>query len=183
MSGIIKATNLEVTTIKDKTNTNTAISIDTSGRVLTPQRPAFNVQINSNGATNSSNVFSNTRDVFINQGGHFKESGANVGKFVVPVAGIYFFQCEGFASDANNQNAAAFSYKLHFTKNGNTLSDRVGKLFYGYNRYEDHQTVIFSELLSLAVNDAIGVRVEQGYMYSATTLKQQSPRFFGYLIG
>ena len=33
MSGIIKATNLEVTTIKDKTNSNTAMTIDTSGNV------------------------------------------------------------------------------------------------------------------------------------------------------
>ena len=41
MSGIIKATNLEVTTIKDKTNTNTALSIDTSGRINIPKVPAF----------------------------------------------------------------------------------------------------------------------------------------------
>ena len=72
---------------------------------------------------------------------------------------------------------------MHFTKNWNTLSDRVVRFFYGYQRYQDHQPVIFSELLSLAVDDAIGVRVEQGYMYSATALKQQGPRFFGYLVG
>ena len=41
MSGIIKATNLEVTTIKDKTNSNTALSIDTSGRINIPKVPAF----------------------------------------------------------------------------------------------------------------------------------------------
>ena len=41
MSGIIKATNLEVTTIKDKTNSNTALSIDTSGRVNIPQSTSF----------------------------------------------------------------------------------------------------------------------------------------------
>ena len=41
MSGIIKATNLEVTTIKDKTNSNTAMSIDSSGRVTQSQLPFF----------------------------------------------------------------------------------------------------------------------------------------------
>ena len=39
MSGIIKATNLEVTTIKDKTNSNTAMSIHTTGGVSTLKKP------------------------------------------------------------------------------------------------------------------------------------------------
>tara|TARA_A100001388_G_C28490143_1_gene366588 strand:+ start:28 stop:573 length:546 start_codon:yes stop_codon:yes gene_type:complete len=178
----IKVAEIKTDTIKNQAGT-TSLNIASTGVVIMPNRPAFNVQINLDGATNSSNVFANTRDVYLNQGNHWQASGANEGKFVVPIAGLYFFQCEGFASDASNQNAATLQYKMHFTKNGNTLSDRVGRFFYGYNRYQDHQPVIFSELLSLAVDDAIGVRVEQGYMYSSTALKQQSPRFFGYLVG
>ena len=32
---------LKVSTLKDPTNSNTAMSIDASGRILTPARPAF----------------------------------------------------------------------------------------------------------------------------------------------
>ena len=34
---------LKVNTIQDATNSNTAISVDTAGRVTTPARPAFRV--------------------------------------------------------------------------------------------------------------------------------------------
>lgn len=152
------------------------------GAVLIPNRPAFQVQITSDGATNSSNVFSNTRTIMINQGSHWQASGTNEGKFVAPVAGLYYFQCQGFASDSANQNASALQYKMHFTKNGNTLSDILGRLFYGYQRNQDYQTVNFSEIAVLAANDAIGVRVEQGYMNSGAN-GNANPMFLGYLIG
>ncbi len=145
-------------------------------------RPAFQVQITSSGATNSSNVFSNTRTIMLNQGSHWQASGTNEGKFVAPVAGLYYFQCQGVVSDGSNQNAAQVQYKLHFTKNGNTLSEILGRLFYGYQRYEDHQTVNFSEIAVLAANDAIGVRVEQGYMNSGAN-SNTNPMFLGYFIG
>ena len=144
-------------------------------------RPAFSVRITTTSATNSSNVFGNTRQVYFNQGNHFQESGSNVGKFVAPVAGLYFFRVEGYTSDSNNQNSSANTITLHLTKNGDTLSDIVGRLLYSYNRYQDHQPVTLVELLVLNANDAIGVRVNQGYLYSnnATT----NPFFSGCLIG
>ena len=40
MSGIIKATNLEVTTIKDKTNSNTALTVNSNG-TMTPSKMVF----------------------------------------------------------------------------------------------------------------------------------------------
>ena len=40
MSGIIKATNLEVTTIKDKTNSNTALTVNSNG-TMTPSQMVY----------------------------------------------------------------------------------------------------------------------------------------------
>ena len=96
MSGIIKATNLEVTTIKDKTNTNTAISIDTSGRVNIPKVPAFAVRgygSIQNGATvnglsigTGTDVIYNYTSVDLNRDSAFNNS---TGIYTVPVAGLY----------------------------------------------------------------------------------------------
>ena len=70
MSGIIKATNLEVTTIKDKTNTNTAISIDTSGRINIPKIPAFKCRgfgsIQNNATVNGVSVAGPGTDIIYN---------------------------------------------------------------------------------------------------------------------
>ena len=144
-------------------------------------RPAFSVRITTTGATNSSNVFGNTRQVFFNQGNHFQESGGNVGKFVAPVAGLYLFRVEGFSSDSGNQNSSAVTVRFHLTKNGDTANDLVGRMSYSYQRYQDHQPMTLVELLVLSANDVIGVRVDQGHLFSNNDTK--SPAFSGCLIG
>lgn len=144
-------------------------------------RPAFSVRITTTSATNSTNIFSNTRLVAFNQGSHFQESGGNVGKFVAPVAGLYLFRVEGYSSDASNQNSSAVTVTFHLTKNGNTVNDIVGRMSYSYQRYQDHQPITLVELLVLSANDAIGVRINQGYLFSNNDTK--SPFFSGCLIG
>jgi hypothetical protein len=96
MSGIINATNLEVANIKDSTGTNTAMTVDSSGRILTPSRPLFYSRgyastIASataiNGVTPSGTIRIMLFDeVAINIGSHFSNT---TGKFTVPIAGIY----------------------------------------------------------------------------------------------
>ena len=99
MSGIIKATNLEVTTIKDKTNTNTAISIDTSGRVNIPKVPAFAVRgfgslqnaatVNGFTVQTGTDIIYNYDSIDINRDSAFNNS---TGIYTVPVAGLYQVQ-------------------------------------------------------------------------------------------
>ena len=144
-------------------------------------RPAFSVRITTTSATNSTNIFANTRLVAFNQGNHFQESGGNLGKFVAPVAGLYFFRVEGFSSNSANNNSAANTTIFHLTKNGNTANDILGREHYGYSRYEDHTPLVLVELQVLAANDAIGVRIGSGYMYSNNNAR--SPVFSGCLIG
>ena len=45
-NGVCTMSTLKVGTIQDHTNSNTAISIDSSGRILTPSRPMFDVAKN-----------------------------------------------------------------------------------------------------------------------------------------
>lgn len=80
---------LKVGTIQDHQNSNTAISIDSSGRVLQPAKPAFRVSKTNQDQTTTSEAFEkitfNNVDFDI---------GGNIGttdKFVAPIAGIYHF--------------------------------------------------------------------------------------------
>ena len=109
MSGIIKATNLEVTTIKDKTNTNTALSIDTSGRINIPKVPAFAVRgfgsiqnaatVNGFTVASGTDIIYNYDEVSINRDSAFNNS---TGIYTVPVAGMYQVQAGyGYKSSTN----------------------------------------------------------------------------------
>ena len=103
---------LKVGTIQDHANSNTAISIDTSGRILTPARPAFRVAKTDSdqsvtSGTSSQVTFNN--EVF-DIGNNFASN-----KFVVPVTGIYHFDAAvRVGPDSNNAsfyNAQVFLKK------------------------------------------------------------------------
>ena len=90
MSSILKVSN-----IQDPTNGNTALSIDSSGRVAMPLKPAFSaVRVNSQ-AVNNSTIICNT--VITNVGGHYN---GTTGVFTCPIAGLYqfHFECIGVAN-------------------------------------------------------------------------------------
>lgn len=146
MSGIIKATNLEVTTIKDKTNSNTAISIDTSGRVTTPNRPLFYSRgyastISSataiNGVTPSGTIRIMLFDeVAINVGNHFSNT---TGKFTVPIAGIYQVNFNiGYKAATNyskvalfltSSDNASYGYSLVWSSNNHAYNSSAATVY------------------------------------------------------
>ena len=91
-SGITTATGgLNVGTIKDAGNNATAMTIDSSGRILTPARPAFLARRNGTGFTVDGAYF--PFDSTSVEGGF--DIGSNYDttnyKFTCPVAGVYFF--------------------------------------------------------------------------------------------
>jgi hypothetical protein len=108
---------LKVNTIQDATNSNTAMTIDSSGRVLTAVRPAFRVHTNNSshfgqdhGDTTYDTNYLTPIPTFpdanttteLNVGGgtltfetHPAGNGGKYLKYVVPVTGVYVFGMQG----------------------------------------------------------------------------------------
>ena len=90
---------LKVNTIQDATNSNTAMTIDSTGRILTPTRPAFKARHNgSSFATNSATIAWNTTDGTYGSfdiGGNYNTS---TYKYIVPITGIYWFQMQSITN-------------------------------------------------------------------------------------
>jgi len=115
MSGIIEATNLQTANIKH-TNGTTAMTIDSTGRILTPARPAFRVEKRASSQSISDST--NTKITFEHEvfdiGSNFASD-----KFIAPVAGIYQFNAclRCVASGGTMELAAIYLYKngSHFT--------------------------------------------------------------------
>ena len=96
---------LKVSEIQDPTNSNSALTIDSSGRVLFPQIPCACVGINLSNSQDTSNPYTTTgadilfNIVTINQGSVYDSSN---GRFTAPVAGIYEFSYTFLKDDAQN---------------------------------------------------------------------------------
>ena len=113
---------LKVNTIQDATNSNTAMTIDTSGRVLKPTTPHFHVGKNDGHIGASTTIVWNsvTRDT---------ESAYNTstGIYTVPLTGLWWF---GVSALANNTDFIEINMKADGTTifnarnrdDGNTVS-------------------------------------------------------------
>ena len=79
---------LKVTEIQDPTNSNTALTIDSSGRVSTPVKPFAFVSFPNTGTyvTKTANAIIDFSVAVVNDGNHYDTS---TYKFTCPVAGLY----------------------------------------------------------------------------------------------
>ena len=169
MASIIK-----VNTIQDATNSNTAMTVDTTGRILTPARPAFL-------AYNSTDAWHNyahgaARDMVwdatrFNIGNHFNTS---TYKFTCPVAGIYWFHCWGYM-----RHNAAPNY-LYLQVNGTNKQSML------IPNNGDSETLQLTALRQCSANDVVHVQYLGGTDYSQNVFSggdEQWAGFEGYLIG
>ena len=109
------ASTLKVQNIAHTGGTN-ALTVDSTGRILTPARPAFRVSKTSddqpvNSGTGTKVTFNNV--VF--------EVGSNIGttdKFIAPIAGIYHFDAS-IRVGPDSSNANFYNAALYLKKNGN----------------------------------------------------------------
>ena len=108
---------LKVSSIQDPTNSNTALSVDTSGRILTPARPAFRgtrAYTTTDFTGSGLNITGYTEDFDI--GGAFD---ASAGTFTVPITGIYQINV---TQDGSSNFSAATNAFLRLNIDG-ALSD------------------------------------------------------------
>ena len=170
--------NLLVQNIKH-TNGTTAQTIDSTGRVLTPARPAFRARIaGSTGATgtNGTLVFE-TEDFDI--GGNYNTSN---GRFTAPITGIYWFSfdslCATDTSGTSNSNTDVVY--VEFQKNGSAFGTRSYQYYVGLTNFQ--HTINRGDVFSLSAGDYITVHFGSEHAYSDQS-GVYDPCFQGYLIG
>ena len=170
---------LKVGTIQDHQNSTTAMSIDGTGRILTPARPAFRARIaGSTQATGvSGNIVFETEDFDI--GGNYDNT---TGEFTAPITGTYHIMFQGVSAtntSGSKNNAAENPY-------GDLQIDGVdapGTRFYGHvQSSEFHMPLIANHILQLTAGQKVRVNMTQEFLYSDNN-PQYDPVFQGYLLG
>ena len=163
---------LKVSEIQDPTNSNTALSIDSSGRILMPARPAFFASLTLTTAFSSISsgvdLTQYLTTIDYNIGNHY--SAAN--GFVAPIDGIYHFTCGFYYYSASNGELQVF-------KNG-TVWQRLSNSALGANRNPFSAQASFT--MQLVVNDAIKMTFASGTnasMYNG----HRNTFFSGFLVG
>ena len=175
------ASELGVQTIQH-TNGTDAMTIDSSGRILTPARPSFFVShdpsstVGLNGTLNFNTVHSNT-------GSHFDITND---RFVAPVAGFYHFSFTGLGSGTTGGgllvagNAGRVEIQRSTDSGANyTPFAHAYAYFPSSNSYPN---MACSGAIELTVGDYVIVNVTNYYIY-ADTGGRYDPRFSGFLVG
>ena len=140
----------------DSSCNTTALTVDSSGRVLFPQIPCACVTLTTSNTQDTSNPYTTTGTailfdkVSVNQGSVYDSSN---GRFTAPVAGIYEFSYS-FLKHTNSNTTYVDMYK-----NGSAFTESGGR---GYGSVSGYLQISQKLLLSLAVNDYLTLRLMSG---------------------
>ena len=171
---------LSVNTIAHTGGTD-AMTIDSSGRVLQPAKPAFSVRNARSSSFRGSNLFGGSdTTVIFDIGSNFATSGTNDGGFVAPVSGVYSFSVMGFQSnDVQNNDSGSFYIALN--KNGSEAGHKV----YFYQDGSDYSRFDNTQLLQLVAGDVIKVDVPENvlYVWGGSVDPARAAHFQGHLVG
>ena len=137
------ASTLKVNTIQHSGGT-TALTMDSTGRILTPARPAFRAQKTSSQTATGNNELVTWDTVGINTGNHF---GSNV--FTAPIAGLYTFSVIVLTPNST----ALETYDLMFTPSGGSLTTLAKFMSTGA---ANHETVSGTMIHEMGVGDTMG---------------------------
>jgi hypothetical protein len=148
--------------IYDVTGSATRMTIDSSGRVTTPNQPAFRAGRDAGNVTGGATIVFNSVD--FNIGSHYNSS---TGSFTAPVAGRYMFLSNMFSGSGASPYVA-------IRVNGSNKSWTI----YSGGGYGN---VSLCTTLNLAANDSVTVYVETAQVYAAGSVNDCV--FCGYLLG
>jgi len=127
--------------------TNTAMTIDSSGRILTPLRPAFQARGNNEAYVTTNPVPFPTAEV--NIGSCYN---ASTYKFTAPIAGVYYFYAYVFS-----KNTAGEYNNIQFSKNDATDYESAAGGLYNNDSGAIYSTPPTIAVLSLSASDTIKV--------------------------
>jgi len=148
-----------------------------NGRIFN-NNPVFHAYQAAGAYGTATGVYNDFTSTFINRGNHYHTSGGNQGRFVAPVAGVYYFS----ANMLHRYSSAAGSAELTFYKNGTNISPRA--LGYTYvTGPSDHDNLHIEAMLSLAANDYIQVGVKALGVGTDIYYGESLANFRGFLIG
>jgi len=173
--GTLISTNIKVANLKSSGGT-TAMTIDSSGRVLQPTKPAWFVGKTGNAiAAQNPVVFD---DVDVNVGNIYSNS---TGKVTIPIAGNYymFFKIMSVSGSSGNGET---QIRINRQPSGGSVTTIPHSYQYGKVAGTDfsgqHFGLMTAVIATLALNDDITCQVDyQGYYGAGYT------GFGGYLIG
>ena len=160
------------------TGDTTAMTIDSSGRILMPARPMLLAQGNVNTNVDYANNADITFDTSGVNFGEFAQGGMSLvsnTRFTVPVTGLYQFQCAVYINDSNTgcriQVALNNSFNPTTTIAGVAQSGDAAPV-----------TLMLNHVLNLTANDYVTVRNASGG--SRTVYNGYNHTYaFMYLIG
>lgn len=184
MSTIV-ATNIQSDTIKHSGGT-TAMTIDSSGRVTTPQLPFFHVEAFTATSSNASQTgVLNFNSVVTNQGSHWNSSN---NRFEAPIAGLYQFSFNGFGSRnstggvMNNSADNQVVLQKSTDSGGNYTTAAVGG--YGFfNSGNGYINLSFTIALALNSGDYIRFNAIKAYVFVQDKASNYFASASGHLIG
>ena len=159
---------LKVNTIQDATNSNTAMTIDSSGRVSRSLIPSFKAYKASSGNVTyaaGAVISADFDSTNFNVGNHFSTS---TGLFTAPIAGLYLFGCSLFNNTPSGQKRVS-------------LFDNTNHAFGGQGQSSNGNDFVMSAITQLSVGNTVDVRAA----YDDTTIYQGLGHsyFWGYFIG
>ena len=157
---------LKVSTLQDPTNSNTALQIDTSGIITTPQRPAFRAY----GTSGTWTSFGITKVTTLttadyNIGSHYNTTDC---EFTAPIDGLYHIHGHFYVN--NTSTLSGFYIMVDGTAYSNTY-------FASQENTAGDNTVAFSETLQLSANQVVAMRGNSGEYFPLYS------SFGGYLVG
>ncbi len=161
---------LKVSEIQDPTNGNSALTVDTAGRVLMPARPAFRAHKTNAAVSGPNDYIPNVAP--LNLGGHYSTT---TGRFTCPIAGVYVFYANVLTM--TNQIENDLGLYVNNTDSANRLvRSRVDN---GGNT-NAYATANIHFVGSFSVSDEVFLHVIQGTFFGTDGSWAQ---FGGYLLG
>ena len=144
--------NLKVDKIQSVAGTTTAMTIDSSGRVLLPQLIAFH------GKKTDTDTYNTIGQAIPFNQTKLAHSAWNGTTFTAPIAGTYRFFVNG-----HHQSAGGTTFELAIYKNGSSYETS-----YNLSDSSHRSRASVEAILNLAVSDTIDFRLLQGDVYGGS---------------